>query len=145
MALIFDLFSEINRESLIKVRELVIDTKNAAYKDIELSNERMSSYLDKVTASNDKIYYLTCDYYELMPLTKYNNQIATLRSPSNINNLDGLSNPECASKILLEALYNIKEHNPADCIDDALKMIIESLDKESSESEVINKYMSYTN
>lgn len=60
------------------------------------------------------------------------------------DSLEGLSNIEYASKILLGALYKQNEQNPTDYVYDALNLMIEALDKESPEFEVVNKYIANT-
>lgn len=58
--------------------------------------------------------------------------------------LEGLTNIEYASKMLLAALYKQQDQNPVDYVFDALNLMIEPLEKESGEFEVIHKYIENT-
>ncbi len=96
-----------------------------------------------MTSIKEAISDLTSRYYELIPLANYKNQIAPPLSThhaikAQYDNLEGLSNIEYASKILLGALFRQKEQNPADYVYDALNIMIEPMDKEGNEFEVIN-------
>lgn len=108
----------------------------------------MADY-DKLSAIKEKVSELSSRYYELIPQTRFKNQIAPPLNNQHMikkeyDTLENLVNIEYASKVLLGALLKEKEMNPIDYVYQALNLLIEPLDKEGGEYEIINTYINNT-
>lgn len=114
-------FSGVKKETLVKARQILMEIQEKINQDIEISKEGIKADFEKLTAVKETISELTSSYYELVPLARYRDQIAPPLSNQHMlkqqyDNLDGLSNIEHATKVLLGALLKQKEINPVDYV-----------------------------
>jgi hypothetical protein len=96
-------------------------------KDTEISKEGIKADFDKLIAVKEKVAELSSRYYEIIPMSRYRDQIAPPINNIHLlkeryDNLDGLSNIEYATKVLLGALFRQKEINPVDYVYHALNL-----------------------
>lgn len=142
-------FSGVKKETIVQARQLLMEIQEKINEDIEISKEGIKADFEKLTAVKEKVSELTSQYYELIPLSQYRDQIAPPINNVHMlkqqyDNLDGLSNIEYATKVLLGALLKQKEMNPVDYVYHALNLNIENLDKESPEYELLLNYIKNT-
>lgn len=142
-------FSAVKKESIVEARQILMEIQECLNEDTELSKEGINADYDALTKVKEKLCELSSRYYELIPLARYKNQIAPPLNSRHLikeqyDMIDGLTNIEYASKMLLAALLKQNEMNPIDYVYHALNLIIEPLQNESPEYEVIRKYIDNT-
>lgn len=69
-------FSGVKKESLYEARQLLTEITECIKEDIEISKAGIAADYDKLSAVKEKVSELSSRYYELIPLSRYKNQIA---------------------------------------------------------------------
>mmetsp|Transcript_17912 Transcript_17912/g.12895 ORF Transcript_17912/g.12895 Transcript_17912/m.12895 type:complete len:137 (+) Transcript_17912:1264-1674(+) len=134
------------RDQLLQARQILIDLREVLDEDQRLQRLGLKVDYQELSALKEKISDMSSRYYELVPQSRYVNAIAPpLRNlyqlKQEFDNLDGLTNIEFASKILLGALLNQHAKNPFDYVYEALNIKIEPLKQGDGELEVVMDYI----
>ena len=142
--------SGITRDIIQKAMDILKDIQAEVEKDNELAKKGFNADLEALQAVREKQTELSSRFYELIPLSKYKNQIAPpLNSVHAIktmyDDLSHLSNIEHASKLLLGALYRQMEINPVDYIFQSLASKVEYVSESYKEHDLLHQYIKNTN
>jgi ankyrin repeat protein/predicted DNA-binding WGR domain protein len=132
-------FSCISKQALEDAENILLELANL----INLLGKSKS--VDNSLNIKEKIFDLNSRYFELIPHTANNNaRMIPIQRPNVLSNeismLSELKNIETSSKIILGALKNQHNINPAEYIYNCLQTSIEIIQSASPEHDLISKY-----
>lgn len=109
----------------------------------------MQADYEALTLVREKISNQSSRYYELVPQSRYKDQIAPPLNNQNMlkqafDNLNNLSDIERASKMLLGALFRQNEMHPIDYLHKALNIDMSFLQPTTNEYAALLKYIQNT-
>lgn len=110
--------------------------------DEEIAKKGLNADLDALLQVREEVSELTSLYYELIPLSRYKDQIAPPLNHMNMikqqfDALHTLTNIEYASKLLLGALHRQHSMNPVDYVHNVLDLQLQYLDIRDPEYDII--------